>query len=455
MALSTNQEKKDVGDTRYIPTVLSFCSGYAGIERGLDLAGVEHRVLAYVEIEAFAIANLVSKMEDGTLDPAPIFTDLKTFPAGLFREAVDLITGGYPCQPFSAAGKRLGENDPRHLWPYISEAIGIIRPGRVFFENVEGHISLGLNEVISDLEERGYDSTWGVFSASEVGAPHQRKRVFIMGNTQHNGPFTAEVRRSTAATGHYNTQRKVEPIEPARASRPASGTDLQEIELAVNLRGGLQDTSDKSSQIGAEGSPSIGTRATAQGATSRDESLADTGGAGLQRGARKGGSSPQGQPLGYTPQRNGRPANKLANTARWQSGQQEGGYWRKGERGGSESELADTRCSTSTESEQPPEPRATGSGESSRGAWEGLQQGADEERPGWPARPGQEQYDWEEPRTIRRVEPGLGGTPDGGAAGLDANRVDRIRLLGNGVVPQTAAKAWQILSEELADGIVD
>ena len=170
-------------NTGQLPTVLAFCAGYAGIERGLDLAGVEHRVLAYVEIEAFAIANLVKKMEDGDLPPAPIWTDIKTFPAHLFRGHVDLITGGYPCQPFSAAGKRLGKDDPRHLWPFIDHHIGIINPRRVFFENVDGHVSLGLNTVISDLEERGYYTTWGVFSASEVGAPHQRKRVYIMGDT--------------------------------------------------------------------------------------------------------------------------------------------------------------------------------------------------------------------------------------------------------------------------------
>ena len=169
-----------------LPTVISFCSGYGGIERGLDLAGVKHRVIAYVEIEAFAIANLVAKMESGQLVPAPIFTDLKTFPAHLFRDCVDIITGGYPCQPFSAAGKRLGTEDPRHLWPYILDHIRSIRPVRCMFENVEGHISLGLREVIGDLEGAGYDATWGIFSASEVGALHQRKRVYIVADS-HNG----------------------------------------------------------------------------------------------------------------------------------------------------------------------------------------------------------------------------------------------------------------------------
>ena len=200
-------EIMDVDITKELPTVISFCSGYGGIERGLDLAGVEHRVIAYVEIEAFAIANLVAKMEAGQLVPAPIFTDLKTFPSHLFRDCVDIITGGYPCQPFSAAGKRQGEDDPRHLWPYIRKHVSAIRPTRCFFENVEGHITLGLSSVISDLEEGGYRATWGIFSASESGAPHRRKRVFIMADTGSAG-LQGQERRWTAGEeresfGHF------------------------------------------------------------------------------------------------------------------------------------------------------------------------------------------------------------------------------------------------------------
>ena len=166
-----------------LPSVLSFCSGYGGLERGLDLAGFKHRVIAYVEIEAYAIANLANKMERRKLLPAPIWSNLKTLPVEPFRDRVDLLTSGYPCQPFSAAGERKGTEDPRHLWPHIRRHIKAIRPVRCFFENVEGHISLGLREVISDLESLGYKTTWGIFSAREVGAPHQRKRVYILADS--------------------------------------------------------------------------------------------------------------------------------------------------------------------------------------------------------------------------------------------------------------------------------
>jgi len=138
------------------------------------------RTIAYSEIEVFAIENLLARMEGGQLDAAPIWSDLKSFPWAEFSGKVDILSGGYPCQPFSTAGKRAGKEDPRHLWPWIADGIRILRPRACFFENVEGHISLGLSSVISDLEELGYKVSWGIFSAREVGAPHQRKRVFIL-----------------------------------------------------------------------------------------------------------------------------------------------------------------------------------------------------------------------------------------------------------------------------------
>ncbi len=161
-------------DTAKTITHVGLCAGYGGIELGLKRVLPALRSVALCEIESFAIANLVAKMEAGLMDAAPVWTDLKTFPWESFRDRVDILTGGYPCQPFSAAGKRAGKDDPRHLWPWIADGIAAMRPRVCFFENVEGHISLGLSSVISDLEEMGYKVSWGIFSAAECGAVHQR-----------------------------------------------------------------------------------------------------------------------------------------------------------------------------------------------------------------------------------------------------------------------------------------
>jgi len=147
-----------------------------------------------VEIEAFACANLVAKMEAGELDAAPIWTDIKSFDGGAFRGRVDILTGGFPCQPFSVAGYRNIDDDPRHLFPYILNTIRDVQPELVFLENVEGIIgaklkSDGWNDpsgtpvllhVLRELERAGYRATWGIFSATEVGAPQRRNRTFVL-----------------------------------------------------------------------------------------------------------------------------------------------------------------------------------------------------------------------------------------------------------------------------------
>jgi len=174
-------------------THLSLCSGYEGIGIGLRKVMPNVRECAHVEIEAFNIANLVAKMEEGKIHPAPVYTNLKTFPYEKFRGCVDILSGGFPCQPFSHAGLKKSTEDPRHLFPYIAEGIKQCRPTIVFLENVAGIISAKtadgesvLQYVLRTLEGLGYRTTAGIFSASEVGAPHQRKRVFILGYAKNN-----------------------------------------------------------------------------------------------------------------------------------------------------------------------------------------------------------------------------------------------------------------------------
>jgi DNA (cytosine-5)-methyltransferase 1 len=171
--------KINVDTTNKLNTVEWFF-GYGGNHLGLKRVFPNLRLIAACEIEDFAIENILAKMENGLLEAAPIWSDCKTFPREPFKGRVDLFIASYPCQPFSAAGKRLGSEDPRHLWPYVRGFVQSVRPRLCFFENVDGHVSMGLSTVLSDLEEDGYKTTWGVFSAAEVGAPHQRKRVFIL-----------------------------------------------------------------------------------------------------------------------------------------------------------------------------------------------------------------------------------------------------------------------------------
>jgi len=98
-----------------------------------------------------------------------------------------ILTAGYPCQPFSAAGKRRGTEDDRHIWPYILKIVASKRPTWCVFENVYGHVSLGLDQVLLDLEAEGYATRTFIVPAAGVDACHKRDRVWIVGYSKHNG----------------------------------------------------------------------------------------------------------------------------------------------------------------------------------------------------------------------------------------------------------------------------
>lgn len=159
---------------------LSLCAGYGGLDLGLHIAEPRYRSVGYVEREAHAAAALVARMDDAALAPAPIWDDLATFDGRPWRGRLHIVTAGYPCQPFSLAGKRRGAADPRHLWPHVARIIAEVAPSWVFAENVEGHIDLGFAEVAASLRRLGYRAKAGLFTAREVGASHRRRRLFIL-----------------------------------------------------------------------------------------------------------------------------------------------------------------------------------------------------------------------------------------------------------------------------------
>ena len=395
---------------------LSLCTGYEGIGAGLRGVLPNVREIAYVEIEAFAVANLVNKIETGQLHQAPVYTNLKTFPYRKFRGLVDIISGGFPCQPFSQAGVRKATEDPRHLFPFIAEGIRECQPRIVFLENVEGILSCKtqdgepvLQYVLRTLEEMGYRATAGIFSASEVGFPHQRKRVYILGYSSSTelGVTSRDERwdvcrqqseqeqealsrtSNSSSTELVNTESECDRQQSSKQQRGDTLERPSETELGNSINNG-QPTSKESRKV--SGSKEEGWLQEPPRGSSKSEELGNSEGtrqsSGIdgQRQAQLGGTSPR------------------------------------------DAQLSDTDIERLEGCLSKEEPRGKTS-ESFTGCSRGK----------YPARPNEEQHEWEEPRVIE-AEPKLGRATDG-----SSSRVDRLRLLGNGVVPQTAAKAFYTL----------
>jgi DNA (cytosine-5)-methyltransferase 1 len=142
-------------------------------------------------------------------------------------EPIDILTAGYPCQPFSHAGSRKGADDERHLWPHIKDIVGILRPQFVVLENVRGHFGLGFREVLSDLAAIGYDATWRLVRASDVGAPHRRERLFILAYTSPQHSNTDGQRRSLVGVGvgEIRNQGQSQSISSELVEETATNTD--------------------------------------------------------------------------------------------------------------------------------------------------------------------------------------------------------------------------------------
>lgn len=158
----------------------SLCSGYAGLDMAVE-AVTTATTAWFCEYDRDPSKILAHHWPDVPNHGDVWHTDWSQV------EPVDILTAGYPCQPFSHAGKRKGADDPRHLWPGVARAIGALRPRLVVLENVRGHVSLGLADVLGDLSGLGYDARWGVVRAADAGAPHGRARLFIVASPDARG----------------------------------------------------------------------------------------------------------------------------------------------------------------------------------------------------------------------------------------------------------------------------
>jgi DNA (cytosine-5)-methyltransferase 1 len=160
--------------------VLDLFSGIGGFSRGLEAAG-PFETIAFVEYEPYCQAVLKHHWPR-----TKILGDIKNVKKEDIPTRPDVIVGGFPCQPFSVAGSRQAQDDPRHLWPDMFRLIQELRPDWVIGENVAGLINLGLDEVLTDLENAGYTTRTFNIPACAVGAPHQRYRLWIVANL-HSG----------------------------------------------------------------------------------------------------------------------------------------------------------------------------------------------------------------------------------------------------------------------------
>ena len=171
----------------------SLCTGYGGLDMAVE-AFFDADMVWCAEIDKYASQLITTRFDK------PNLGDIKQINWDTV-EPIDILTAGYPCQPFSHAGQRKGENDSRHIWPFILEAISVLRPRFVVMENVRGHLSLGLAEVLKGLSANGYDAKWNIVRASDVGAPHQRARLFIVAY-----PNSYACKKSRRATGEISTK---------------------------------------------------------------------------------------------------------------------------------------------------------------------------------------------------------------------------------------------------------
>ena len=206
-------------------TVGSLFSGIGGIDLGLERTG-HFRTIWFSEIDKYANRVLAKHWPD-----VPNLGNVKEINFEQV-ERPDVIVGGYPCQPFSVAGKRGGEEDPRHLWPECLRALRILRPRYALFENVRGHLSLGFDRVLSDLASIGFNAEWQIISAASIGAPHRRDRLFIVAypdsSNAPDGGECSNVSRQGAGGGN---------------DRSGSGSDLRQ-ECVGSSRENAGDVAD-------------------------------------------------------------------------------------------------------------------------------------------------------------------------------------------------------------------
>lgn len=366
--------------------VLSLCSGIGGLDLAAEMAGME--VIGQVEIDPFCQAVLAQHWPRVTR-----LSNIEEVQGDEFG-TIDLIAAGFPCQPSSMAGKRLGSADPRNLWPQVSRLIRTISPRWVVLENVPGLLSVEAGRlfgtVLWNLAQSGYDAGWQVHSATDVGAPHLRERVFIVayarrerqpggrvsGRTAPLGEIFNDGPSGSSAVVHAERARRA-GVENVATGNDEHGTAPRWQEGASWLGQSGQDMADPNHNRQPQSHRGISKER--QRISNSGVGLADASGERLSLWERTAGERPQ------------------PPTARSAARQTQSGLGR---------------------------------------VFDGLSSWLDRR---WPARPSEAQHEWEPPRvTQERV----------------ANRGARLKALGNAVVPAQAASIFAAIMAAEQEGII-
>lgn len=303
-----------------ILNTLALCAGVGmldeGFSAGCEYLGFRARVLAYVERDSYAATTLLARMDEQSLEPAPVWCgDLERFPCGLVRGRVDCVVAGFPCQPWSAAGSQRGTEDDRWLWPAIARILRETESPLCFLENVPGLVSGGgLEHVLFSLAELGFDAEWVDPEAAEVGASHERRRIFILAVCQSRGRgiLRQSSRRERQSDGRDSDVADAERLSRERRGDPGivgsaaeedrcDGHQRQRSRDAA--RDGREDVADtgcicrsrRSSEQGTDGDDARQRNEAADHDQRCDAVLADSagdGGSSEREQARRAGSAP-------------------------------------------------------------------------------------------------------------------------------------------------------------------
>lgn len=181
--------------------IIELCAGYGGLGIGVKIAIPSARVVCAIERQAYTVARWRELVEAEAVEPVAIWPDVESFAwamaqrnrkrLGLQLPQCDMLTAGFPCQPFSQAGKRRGIEDHRWIWPAIRRTIGVLGPRYVFLENVAGILNAGgFGRVIGDLAALGFNAEWDCIPAADAGANHFRFRVFVLAWRRNDAEHT-------------------------------------------------------------------------------------------------------------------------------------------------------------------------------------------------------------------------------------------------------------------------